>query len=171
MPTPFWAIHGDGKKMEPSFEKFLGKLLSDEVCFIVVGGLAVTLNGYVRLTEDVDLLVGTSPENLEKLIRSLSEFGEGYGGELVAGDFTPEPGAIRIIEETEALQVDLFTCLSNLTYDDLFESSEQGTLRGKPFRYASKSQLVTIKSESVREKDQLDVMALRQLIENPGAFD
>jgi len=43
--------------MEPSFEKFLVKLLSDEARFIVVGGLAVTLNGYVRLTEDVDILI------------------------------------------------------------------------------------------------------------------
>lgn len=53
--------------MEPSFEKFLVKLLADEVRFIVVGGLAVTLNGYVRLTEDVDILIDLAPANVEKL--------------------------------------------------------------------------------------------------------
>ena len=157
--------------MEPSFEKFLGKLLDDEVRFIVVGGLAVTLNGYVRLTEDVDILVDLSPDNVEKLIRSLSEFGEGFGGELTAADLNPEPGAIRIVEETEGLQVDIFSCLAGLTYQDFKDSTERSFLRGVPFYYASKSQLITIKSSSVREKDQLDVMALKQLMVNPLAFD
>lgn len=157
--------------MEPSFEKFLVKLLSDEVKFIVVGGLAVTLNGYVRLTEDVDILIDLDPENVEKLIRSLSEIGEGFGGQLTPDDLNLDPGAIRIIEETESLQVDIFTSLSGLTYQDLKDSAEQATLRGRAFQYASKSQLIAIKSPSVREKDQLDVMALKQLMENPAAFD
>jgi len=42
--------------MEPSFEKLLAKLAAAGVLFIVVGGVAVTLNGYARLTEDVDVL-------------------------------------------------------------------------------------------------------------------
>jgi len=157
--------------MEPSFEKFLVKLLSDEVRFIVVGGLAVTLNGYVRLTEDVDILIDLAPDNVGNLIRSLSGFGEGYGGQLTPQDLGPEPGAVRIIEETESLQVDIFGCLSGMTYSDLELSTESSSLRGIPFRYASKTQLIAIKSSSVREKDQIDVNALRQLIVNPRAFD
>lgn len=157
--------------MEPSFEKFLVKLLGDEVRFIVGGGLAVTLNGYVRLTEVVDILIDLSLDNVEKLIRSLAEVGEGFGGRLTPEDLNLEPGAIRIIEESESLQVDIFTCLSGLTFQDLKDSTEQAVLRGRAFQSASKTQLIAIKSSSVREKDQLDVMALKQLIENPGAFD
>ena len=48
--------------MEPSFEKLLVTLARAEVRFIVVGGLAVSLNGYVRLTEDVDFVVGTEKD-------------------------------------------------------------------------------------------------------------
>lgn len=39
--------------MEPSFEKLLVLLADAEVDFVLVGGLAVTLQGYVRFTEDV----------------------------------------------------------------------------------------------------------------------
>lgn len=42
--------------MEPSFEKLLVLLAERGVRFILVGGVAVTLQGYVRLTEDVPLL-------------------------------------------------------------------------------------------------------------------
>lgn len=40
--------------MEPSFAKLLGVLAEARVKFVLVGGLAVTLQGYVRFTEDVD---------------------------------------------------------------------------------------------------------------------
>lgn len=157
--------------MEPTFEKFLVHLLRDEVRFIVVGGLAVTLNGYVRLTEDIDILIDLSPSNIPCFIDSLRRFGEGYGGEMELGDFTPEPGAIRLVEESEQCQVDIFSCLAGLFYEDLIEGAEQSMVGGFPFNYASKEQLIEFKSSSVREKDQLDVLALKQLIENPAAFE
>ncbi len=56
--------------MEPSFEKLLGVLAEAGVQFVLVGGLAVTLQGYVRFTEDVDLLIGSSRE--DKLSTELS---------------------------------------------------------------------------------------------------
>ena len=43
--------------MEPSFEKLLALLAEGGVAFVVVGGVAVTLHGYVRLTEDLDVLI------------------------------------------------------------------------------------------------------------------
>ena len=107
--------------MEPTFEKFLAHLISDDVRFIVVGGLAVTLNGYVRLTEDIDVIVDLESLNLTRFIDSLSRFGEGYGGEMELEDFTPEPGAIRLVEESEQCQVDIFSCLEGLFYDDLID--------------------------------------------------
>ena len=54
--------------MEPSpepretisrFEKLLAALVTNRVDFAVVGGLAVILNGYPRLTLDADVLVAS----------------------------------------------------------------------------------------------------------------
>ena len=57
--------------MEPSFEKLLVVLAEAKVKFIVVGGVAVSMQGYVRLTEDVDLLLEDAPDNLQRLLDAL----------------------------------------------------------------------------------------------------
>jgi hypothetical protein len=43
--------------MDTPSEKLLVELVRANVNFIVVGGIAVALNGFLRTTEDVDILV------------------------------------------------------------------------------------------------------------------
>ena len=53
--TPAGCAAGSGnpqQTMEPSFEKLLVILAEARVDFVIVGGVAVTLHGYIRLTED-----------------------------------------------------------------------------------------------------------------------
>jgi predicted nucleotidyltransferase len=157
--------------MEPSFEKLLALLAESEVRFVVVGGIAVTLHGYVRLTEDVDLLVAADTPNLERLLEALKHFGEGFAAELATTDFDDSEGAIRVVEETESCHIDLFTRMSGKRYEDVIEDAETFMLRGLPVRYASKAALIAWKEKSIREKDKLDAMALRKLQANPRAFD
>jgi predicted nucleotidyltransferase len=157
--------------MEPTFEKLLVILAEGGVEFVVVGGVAVTLHGYVRLTEDVDILIESSPANIQRFLDSLADYGEGFARELSQEDFTDEEGAIRIVEETELSQIDVFTRMSGLRYPDLRSDASIFSLQGHQIPYASKGALIRLKSGSVREKDQLDVAALRQLEINPNAFD
>ncbi len=162
---------GVEKMMEPSFEKLLVKLTEADIRFIVVGGLAVTLNGYVRLTEDVDFVVDVAEDNVLGLIEFLQEFGEGFGGGLKVEDFKLEPGAIRVIEASEDCQMDIFTLIGGFTFDELIQDSETSSVGGRKFHYVSKKQLIAIKSSSTREKDKIDISAMNQLIENPDAFN
>ena len=48
--------------MDTPYEKLLVSLAKADIRFIVVGGLAVALNGFVRTTEDVDILVDSAPD-------------------------------------------------------------------------------------------------------------
>lgn len=157
--------------MEPSFEKLLVLLAESGVRFVVVGGVAVTLQGYVRLTEDVDLLVDDQIENLSLLLNCLGSYGEGFAKELSIEDFDASEGAIRIVEETENCQIDLFTRMSGRKFDDVILDADHFNLRGKSIPFASKASLIGWKEKSVREKDQLDALALRKLMEDPAAFD
>lgn len=157
--------------MEPSFEKLLVALTDAEVQFIVVGGVAVILNGYVRLTEDVDLLVESGEQNIRRMLGCLAKFGEGFARELEIADFTEEEGAIRIVEETEDCVINIFTMMSGSKYADLLQDALTHEVGGRHILHASKSALIRLKSRSVREKDQLDVSALRKLAEDPHAFD
>ncbi|TAE76626.1 MAG: hypothetical protein EAZ65_06020 [Verrucomicrobia bacterium] len=157
--------------MEPSFEKLLGLLAEAGIRFVVVGGIAVTLQGYVRLTEDIDLLIDAEPSNLSSLLELLGAYGEGFARELSLTDFTDEEGAIRIVEESEQCQIDLFTRISGRTYDDVVVDADTFPLRGRMVRFASKKSLIGWKEASVREKDRLDALALRHLAEDPRALD
>jgi hypothetical protein len=157
--------------MEPSFEKLLVLLASHDVRFLVVGGIAVTLQGYVRLTEDIDILVEQSSGNIDRLLSVLAGFGEGFARELSVADFDDSEGAIRIVEETELCQIDIFTRMDGRIYEEVLEDADVLALAGLTIRYASKASLIRWKERSVREKDRLDALALRQLQENPRAFD
>ncbi len=157
--------------MEPSFEKLLVLLANADVDFVLVGGLAVTLQGYVRFTEDVDILVDSDPANISRLLEILATYGDGHAKELSPEDFSEEEGAIRIIEEAEQCQIDVFTLMSGRRYGDVIGDADTLELKGREIRYASKNSLIGWKEKSVREKDRLDAMALRQLRQNPQAFD
>jgi hypothetical protein len=49
----------------------LSRFHDEGVEYVLVGGQAVRLNGYVRATEDIDVLVRASRENGERIIRAL----------------------------------------------------------------------------------------------------
>lgn len=157
--------------MEPSFEKLLAILAKAEVKFIVVGGIAVSIQGYVRFTEDVDILVDDAGENLRRLLDCLSVYGEGFARELSVDDFTDEEGAIRIIEAVEKCQIDIFTRINSKKYSDVIKDADRFSVADYQIHVASKASLIGWKSASVREKDRLDVLALNRLLDDPRAFD
>lgn len=143
------------------FEKLLAGLARSGVDFAVVGGLAVILNGYPRLTVDADIIVHSSPENLRKLLQFLGNWGEGFARELSLEDFIIEQGAIRVSEEFD---LDIFVKMHGKTIDDFrpnlrfFESDEFC------IAYLSPADLVLLKEGSWREKDQLDVAAMKEIL-------
>jgi len=149
--------------MEPTFEKLLVLLAEGEVRFIIVGGIAVTLQGYVRLTEDIDLLLDAEEENITRLLGVLSCYGEGFARELTPSDFTNDEGAIRIVEEVEQCQIDLFTRIAGRTFREVLSDADIFRLRAYEIPYASKASLIGWKRDSVREKDRLDALALANL--------
>ncbi len=157
--------------MEPSFAKLLAGLADHDVRFIVVGGVAVTLHGYVRLTEDVDILLDLDAENVARFLGCMAGFGEGFARELSVDDFDDSEGAIRIVEISEHVQLDVFTRMSGLHYSDVIMDADRFELGTHAIRYASKAALIRWKENSVREKDRLDALALHKLTANPQAFD
>jgi hypothetical protein len=54
--------------MDTPCEKLLPKLARAEVKFIIVGGVAIALNSFVRTTEDVGILIEISADNVGRLL-------------------------------------------------------------------------------------------------------
>lgn len=111
----------------------------------------------------MDVLIEASRENVTRLLDALSDYGEGFARGLIPDDFTDDEGAIRIVEESEFCQIDIFTRMTGLYYHDLLADAGTLDLTGRSIRYASKASLIRLKSSSVREKDKLDVIALQRL--------
>ena len=97
------------------YERLLVALVHSGFDFAVVGGVAISFNGFVRATEDVDIIVNPAPENLRKLIECLKQWGEGWARELKSEDFVIEAGAIRLIED---FALDMFVSMRKKTLAD-----------------------------------------------------
>ena len=143
------------------FEKLLAALATDEIDFAVVGGLAVIFNGYPRTTQDADIIVQESPENLRKLLACLELWGEGWARELKPEDFLLEAGAIRVREEFE---LDIFTRMLDKKLEDFRPRLRFWEINGARIPYLSPVDLIFLKSGSWRDKDKLDVQAMQEII-------
>ncbi len=143
------------------FEKLLAGLATSGVDFAIVGGLAVILNGYPRLTLDADILVHAAPDNLRKLLTHLAGWGEGWARELKPEDFAPQEGCIRVMDEFD---LDIFTRLHGKTLEDFRPRLRHLETHGVRLPYLAPEDLVLLKQGSWREKDKLDVLAMQEII-------
>lgn len=149
------------KKNISQFEKLLAALVGDGIDFVVVGGVAVILNGYPRLTLDTDILVSDSPENIRKLLKSLESWGEGWARELKPEEFVPQEGSIRVMEEFD---LDIFTRMRGKSLDDFRPRLRYLETSGVRIPYLAPVDLVFLKKDSWRDKDKLDVLAMNEII-------
>ena len=53
------------------FRRLIGALCASEVRFVIVGGVAATLHGSARLTQDVDIVYSRDADNLRRISRAL----------------------------------------------------------------------------------------------------
>jgi len=143
------------------FESALAVLSRAEVRYLVVGGVACALNGFVRTTEDVDVFVEGEPGNLRRMIDALSTLGEGHATELKVEDFGDVEGAVRLIED---FPIDIFTrmggrrCADMLPYRRVHDGES-------PIPYVDAEGLILLESGSHRPRDRADIDVLRTLVE------
>jgi hypothetical protein len=142
------------------FEKLLVDLVRADIRFMTVGGVACSLSGFVRTTEDVDILVSLNGDNIHRLLQTLIGFGQGAARELTPDDFTDEEGAVRVVEE---FPLDLFVRMGGMHYEDLLPYVRQAEWDGVQIPFLGPEGLILLKKDSLREKDQIDVLALRRL--------
>jgi hypothetical protein len=143
----------------------LAGLAGSGVDYAVVGGVAISLNGYVRATEDAAIIVSRSPENLRKLLDCLAGWGEGWARELKPEDFIYDLGAVRVIED---FGLDIFTHMNGKSLDDFRPRLRYLETSGVRIPYLAPEDLIYLKEGSWRDKDKLDVQAMREIIAREG---
>lgn len=144
------------------FLRLLVAIARAEVDFAVVGGVAVCLNDYVRFTADADILVSFRPDNIVRLLAVLAQWGEGWARELKPEEFIAQEGSICLSEEFD---LDIFTQMRGRTLDDFRPRLRHFDAQGVRIPFLAPEDLIALKEDSWREKDQLDVFALRRILQ------
>jgi predicted nucleotidyltransferase len=154
--------------MPAEFAKLLEKLSEGGVRYLVVGGVAVGLNGFARYTNDLDIIVEAQTDNIQRLLAVLSSWGEGSAQELDIADFVPpEMGAIRIVE---AFALDVFTLMRARNEGQPWDFAELArdarthfSLKGTEIKFISIARLIALKTGTGRNKDRGDIEILREI--------
>ena len=148
------------------FENLLVGLARAEVDFAVVGGLAVILNGYPRLTQDLDIIIDEAPENIRRLLGHLLAWGEGWARELRPDELIPQEGSIRVSEEFD---LDIFVRMRGNSLKDFSPRLRWFETQGVRIRYLAPADLMALKQSSWRDKDRLDVQAMQEILRREAA--
>jgi hypothetical protein len=144
----------------------LGALNELEVDFVVIGGVAVGAHGYVRGTEDLDLVPDPDPENLARLTEALRKLDSTLP---TVGDrpFNPDTDAGVIRRGGNVTAMTRFGGLDVVqrargvpSYTQLSEDAVNSDLLGIPVRVCSLPRLREMKEAQNREQDQADLANL-----------
>jgi len=129
--------------------------------YLLIGGFAVILHGFVRTTKDVDLLVDPSDENIAVVKRAMASLPDNAAS-LLANDEVRKYNVVRVADE---IVVDLMGSACGITYDEALASGiETPTVEGVEIPLASKPLLIRMK-DTIRPHDAMDVSFLRLKIE------
>jgi predicted nucleotidyltransferase len=142
-------------------KEFIAFLEREGVGYVMVGGIAVCYYGYVRTTQDIDVLVIPSPENADKMEAVLRAFGFGEAA-IPKEIFLKEKGAVHL--GTEPNRIDILTSLKGISNAAILENSRIITYRGISMRMIALEDLLTCKKSSRRAKDRADFEELKKKI-------
>ena len=141
----------------------LAALHEHRVRFIVIGGVAVGAHGFLRSTEDLDLVPDPNPANLKLLSAALDALGSTMP--TVEGRrFDPDgDGAIilrggNVTADTKFGGVDVVQRLRGVpAYSVLAQDAVDSDLLGVPVRVCSLARLRGMKQDLSRPQDQVDL--------------
>lgn len=125
--------------------------------YVVVGGMAVVQHGFLRATEDIDLLIDSDPENIRRVCKALESLPDKAIRELEAGDLE----RYRVVRVVDEVIVDLMLETCGFSFADSVEEIETVELEGVQIPFVSAELLLRMK-QTGREKDALDLLFLNQ---------
>ena len=127
------------------------------VDYILVGGWAVNMYGYIRATVDLDIWILADSENAKKVYGAVAEFGAPVS-EMKPEEFA-EYGMIFQVGVAPC-RVDIISKISGVSYADAVTRAIPKTIDGVNVRIISLEDLIANKKASGRTKDLADVEVL-----------
>lgn len=141
-------------RLPPDFREFLRSLNAHHVEYLLIGGYAVNYHGYPRATADMDIWVAVHPDNADKVVTTLKEFG------FDLPDLSPElflrPWQIVRLG-VPPVRIEVSTTISGVDFAECYAARVTDTLDGIPTNIISLGHLKLNKRASGRHQDLADL--------------
>lgn len=131
--------------------------------YVLIGAAAMGFHGVVRATEDLDLFIRATQENIERLRAALRAVyqNDPHISEISSEDLLGEYPAVRYYPPSGDLYLDVLTRLGEVASFETVET-EIKKVDGTQVRVATPSALYHLKRGTVRLQDKADAAALRE---------
>ena len=144
-------------RLPPDFKEFLKLLKEHNVRYLLIGGYAVGFHGYPRATADMDIWVAIHPENANRIVETLKEFGFDLP-ELSPHLFLEEKQIIRM--GVPPVKLEICTSISGVEFEACYERRIVAELDGVEVNLIGFDDLKVNKKASGRSKDITDLEKL-----------
>ena len=147
-------------------DEILRVLTAHQVDFVVIGGVAVQAHGYIRLTQDLDVIVRPELLNLSRLSEALidleAELRTSRGPRLDNPNQLQRASVVPVL--TRAGRMDIVNVEhvagGPRSYDALRDAALVVALGGFQVAFAGLSDLIRMKRAAGRDQDLMDIEAL-----------
>jgi len=142
--------------------RVLAAFEAEGVQYVLVGAMAMAVQGLIRATRDMDLFVSPDPDNVERLRRALfALYDDPNVAEITAEDLAGDYPAIEYSPPHGRYSMDILARLGEaFRYEDL--DSHEVVVEGVGIRVATPRMLYEMKRNTVRPQDRLDAEAIRE---------
>jgi hypothetical protein len=136
------------------FREFLRLFNSNDVEYLLVGGYAVGIHGYIRATNDLDVWVKISLDNARRIDRALREFGF-HVASLTPELFLTENNVVRM--GVPPMRVEILTTISGVEFESCYRERILVGIDDVPVPVISLVRLRENKKAAGRAKDLADL--------------
>ena len=146
-------------ELPPDFKELFRSLNEKGVEYLLIGGYAVIIHGYVRNTNDIDVVVSNDPENVARCLSALDDFGFG-GLDLRTALTSDERDVVRM--GIEPMKIEILNYLNGVDFAEAYGRRITRDVEDIKIDVISLPDLITNKEDVGRLQDLLDVEKLKE---------
>jgi hypothetical protein len=143
----------------PDFKDLLSALAASSAEYLVVGGWAVGFHTEPRFTNDLDLLIGTDPDNLARVVDAVRTFG---APSTIVEQLATLGADEFLFLGSPPVRVDLLRTIPGVEFHSALSRAVRADWDGVPATILSRDDLIASKRAAGRERDLRDLERLQR---------
>jgi predicted nucleotidyltransferase len=160
--------------MRGDIERVVGALNDADVRYLIVGGVAVVLHGFLRTTKDLDLVIQLDPDNVQRGLQALKDLGfqpavpvplEAFADPAIRESWIREKNLMVFSlwhPDRHGFQIDLFAS-EPFDFSEVYARALRVPLEKTEATVIGARDLIALKRQAGRSQDLADIEALEEL--------